>query len=76
MRGSCCSLYFEVMLKGLFHIGMASVFAMAVGLFARDVIGSGVADWILFFGFVGGCLTVAQYMMVKMLTDKKSDSDK
>ena len=55
---------------------MASVFAMAVGLFARDVIGSGVADWILFFGFVVGCLTVAQYMMVKMLTDKKSNSDK
>ena len=25
----------------------------------QDVIGSGVADWILFFGFVGGCLTVA-----------------
>ena len=76
MRGSDCSLYFVDVLRGLFHIGMASVFAIAVGLFARDLIGSGVADWILFFGFVGGCLTVAQYMMVKMLTDKKSDSDK
>ena len=63
------------MVKGLFHIGMASVVAMAVGLFARDVIGSGVADWILFLGFVGGCLTVAQYMMVRMITDKKSDRD-
>lgn len=58
-----------------FHIGMAGLVAMAVGWFARDAIG-GFADWLLVIGFVAGCLALAQHMMVKMLTEKKTVNDK
>ncbi len=58
-----------------FHIGMAGLVAMAVGWFARDAIGD-FADWLLVIGFVASCLALAQHMMVKMLTEKKTVNDK
>jgi hypothetical protein len=56
-------------------VGIASAMAVALGLFARDVIGSGFANSLLFGGFVVGCLNLSQHLLAKMLKNNKKDCD-
>ena len=53
-------------------IGMASIVAIGVGLFARDVVGTGFANLLLVTVFVVGCLYFAQHLMAKMLMDREN----